>query len=119
MKDKVIQARWEVVKDEMREILVQFARDKQTVTYSELARMLQTVHMHYHSHIFFRLLIELGNEEEAEERPCLPALVVTKHTGMPGGGFFADIDTELSQEPDALETYWRTRLEEVFDYYAG
>ncbi len=119
MKDKVIQARWEAVKNEIRHILVQRAKDKETITYSELARMLQTVHMHYHSHIFFRLLIELGNEEDAEGRPCLPALVVTKQTGIPGGGFFTGLALEYSENHNTLEEYWRSRLEEVFAYYAG
>jgi hypothetical protein len=118
MKDNASQARWETVKQEMRDLLIQFAKDKETVTYSQLTRMLQTVHIHYHSHILVRLLDELGDEEDAEGRPCLPALVVTKQTGMPGGGFFAELSTELSQSPDALEEYWRTRVDEVFEYWA-
>jgi hypothetical protein len=117
MKDKASEARWETVKEEMRDVLIQFARDKQTVTYSELTRMLQTTHIHYHSHILVRLLDELGNEEDSEGRPCLPALVVTKQTGMPGGGFFAGLSTQVNQSPDALEEYWRSRVDEVFEYW--
>jgi hypothetical protein len=118
MKDKVMEARWETVKEEMRDILIQCAKDKETVTYSQLTRMLQTVRVHYHSHILVRLLDELGDEEDAEGRPCLPALVVTKQTGMPGGGFFAGISTELGQSPDTLEKYWRKHVDEVFAYWA-
>lgn len=117
MKDRVLLARWQEVKGEMRQILIQCARDGHTITYAELARMLQTVHMHYHSHIFFRLLIELGSDEEAEGRPCLPALVVTKHTGMPGGGFFSRLAHEFSENPDALADYWRAQVDEVYDYW--
>jgi hypothetical protein len=118
MKDKVIAARWDAVVEEMRHLLIQCARDQETVTYSELSRMIQTAHIHYHSHILVRLLDQLGNEEEAEGRPCLPALVVTKQTGMPGGGFFTGLAHEFSEDPDALEAYWRAKVKEVFDYWA-
>jgi len=118
MKDKASQARWETVKDEIRDILIRYARDRKTITYSELTRMLQTTYIHYHSHILVRLLDEIGSEDDAENRPGLPALVVTKQTGLPGGGFFAGLASEVSENPDAMETYWRKQVEAVFNYWA-
>lgn len=109
-------AKWAEVKAEMRGIMIDCARARQTITYSELTRMLQTAYVHYHSHILTRLLIEIGTEEASEGRPVLPAVVVTRQTGMPGGGFFS-IDTGEDEISDPVG-YWKDLLQATYDYWS-
>ncbi len=112
----VADARWSELKAEIQAILVSVARAGQLITYSELTSMLQTAYVHYHSQVLVRLLTDVGTEEVAAERPPLPALVVTKQTGMPGGGFFKIDPGEV--EMDDPETYWQEQVKQVHDYWS-
>ncbi len=114
--DSISAAKWNDVKAEMRTIMIDCARARQTITYSELTRMLQTAYIHYHSHILARLLVDIGTEEVNAGRPVLPAVVVTRQTGMPGGGFFK-IDTDETEITDPT-TYWKDLLMHVYDYWS-
>ena len=112
----------ETLKDEMRGIMIATARARSTITYSELAAELQTARVHYHSFLMARLLDEIGGEEIEAGRGVLPAVVVRKSSGMPGGGYFRE-SALLSDRPDAalppeLEAMWREDLEAVYGYWA-
>jgi hypothetical protein len=110
----LLDAKWDDVREEIRNILIDLARQRQTITYSELAALVQSARLHYHSHIFFQLLIDVGRIEADAGRPILPALVVTKQTGMPGGGYFT-----LSENVDSgdLRAEWENDLHEVYVYW--
>lgn len=107
------------VKEEVRDLLIQLARTRQIVTYSDFVMMLQTVHLHPHSFIFAHLLRQVCGEEEEKGSGVLCALVVSKATGIPGAGYFrrGDVqDTEM--DPDDLEGRWRADVEAVFARWA-
>lgn len=104
-------------KEEMRAILIDHARDRQTVTYSGLSLMIQTVHLHHRSPLFTRILSEVCAEEEEQGHGILCALVVSKTTGIPGGGYFSGM-AELGRDVSELEASWRAELEQVFDYWS-
>lgn len=111
---------WDTTRDEMRQIMIATARNRATITYSELCAALTTVYLHYHSPMVTRLLIEIGAEEMAAGRPVLPAVVVGKGSGMPGAGYFKaggeqDIGDELNTDPVEI---WKADLEAVFDYWS-
>lgn len=107
---------WKAVKAEIRQILIEVAKARRVITYSELTAMLQTAYVHYHSHILVQLLTEIGSEEAQAGRAILPALVVTKQTGMPGAGFFMIADDRDNNHSDP-EAYWRDALEKVYEQW--
>ena len=43
------EAQWRVLRDEMRDVMVETARQGQLITYSELCAQLKTAYLHYHS----------------------------------------------------------------------
>lgn len=114
---KITDMERKVVKDEMRALMIETAQARATVTYSDLSFQLETVPLHYHSFVFADLLREIGGEEEAAGRPLLPAVVVRKSSGIPGGGFFRL--TPVEGAPDStLEDYWRDEVEQVYAYWS-
>ena len=106
------------VKDEMRAILIVQARARQTITYGELARRLTRVTLHPHSFIFTRLLQEVCGEEERAGHGQLCALVVSKATGKPSGGYFG-MAAKRGLSVDDLDARWQEDLQAVFDYWAA
>jgi hypothetical protein len=109
-------ADWSAVIVEMRAILVGCARARHTITYSELTRQLTTARVHYHSPWLTRLLEALGREEAAAQRPILAALVVTKQTGMPGGGYF-EMTARDSLPAEDLAAIWQADVQAVYEYW--
>jgi hypothetical protein len=114
-----IMARWPEIVAEARDIMIQQARLRQTITYAELCAMLQTARIHYHSTVMVRLLDEVGQTEYEAGRPVLPAVVVTRQTGIPGAGYFriaGAVPNELT--PSDAKTTWAADLQAVFDYWS-
>jgi hypothetical protein len=108
------QADWQALKDEMRAILIGTARQCATITYSELASLIQTAHIHHRAPLFYRLLSDVDRDETDAGRPSLAALVVRKDSGIPGGGFYADAEGGENFDPVA---YWQAEFDRVCDYW--
>lgn len=110
------------LKEEMRGLMIDTARARSTITYSELAAQMQTARVHYHSFLMAKLLDEIGGEEIQAGRGVLPAVVVRKSSGMPGGGYFREsaqlFGTPQDAPPPELEALWRDDLEAVYAYWA-
>jgi hypothetical protein len=107
--------KWDAVRAEMRELMIGAAQMRRTLTYAELCAAVRSAHLHYHSPLLTRLLVQIGTAEAGDGRPILPAVVVTKQTGMPGMGFFK-IEGEVQiADPEA---YWRDALEQVYTYWS-
>ncbi len=113
---RLTEADYQALKAEIRAIMIEAAKARQTITYSELCLRLETARLHYHSTLLTKLLIEIGRAEIEAGRGVLPAVVVTKHTGIPGGGYFAGMN---GIDADALEALWRDDFESVCDYWAA
>jgi hypothetical protein len=115
-RNKIASVNWSAVKAEIHAILVEVAKAGQTITYSELTSMLQTAYVHYHSQVLVQLLTDIGRDEHLAGRPVLPALVVTKQTGMPGGGYFrfGPADDEMN-DPAAA---WAEDVKQVHTYWS-
>ena len=112
---KLADTQWDDVQAEIRQLIIETAKAKQLIAYSELTGMLQTAYVHYHSHILTRMLINIGSEEQAAGRPILPALVISKQSGRPGPGYFklapgeaevGDPIQEWEQEVQRVYLYW-------------
>ncbi|MEP6987705.1 MAG: hypothetical protein ABI970_19035 [Chloroflexota bacterium] len=113
------EAQWRVLRDEMRDVMVETARQGQLITYSELCAQLKTAYLHYHSPQIVRLLDEIGMAEREAGRPILPAVVVGKQSGIPGAGYFRlageGHDNDNAFDP---EVNWEADLQAVFDYWS-
>jgi hypothetical protein len=118
MTRSISRAKWVEVRAEIRQLLIDVARAKQVITYSELTSMLQTAYLHYHSSMLARLLVEIGGEEVEAGRPVLPALVVTKQTGLPGHGFFK-LAAERGYDVSDPEEFWQKAVQEVYEFWAS
>ena len=109
------EAEWEVMREAMRVELIELAKQKRIVTYSELALMLP-VYIHPGSYNFTRLLSQVCASEEAAGHGLLCALVVSKATGIPGAGFFRGA-AERGYDASSPEEYWQSQLERVFAFW--
>lgn len=109
-------ADWQLLKDEMRGILIGLARIGSTISYSELAAVIQTAHLHHRAPYFYKLIADLDADETAAGRPSLAALVVRKDSGIPGGGFYADAPVIEGESFDQV-AYWRSEFQKVCDYW--
>ena len=109
---------WTAIKDEMREILINLARIKQPIAYSELAAQLKTAYIHYRAPVFGQILREIGSEDEEADRPMLATLVVNKQLGIPGAGYFKHAAAQGHDVSDP-EVYWRQELERLHDYWSN
>lgn len=99
--------------------MIQQARLRQTITYAELCAMMQTARIHYHSGVMVRLLDAVGQIEYEAGRPVLPAVVVTKQTGIPGAGYFRLPGTAPDEQaPADAEAIWQADLQAVFEYWS-
>lgn len=105
------------VRQEMRAVLIECAKQRQTITYGGLCARLTTVTLDPGTFIFTHLLREVCGESLKLGHGQLCALVVSKATGMPSAGYFAREILEVSG-PESLEALWRTELEDVFAQWA-
>ena|SRR5689334_3049969 len=113
------EAQWRVLREEMRQVMVETARRGQLITYSELCASLKTAYLHYHSPQIVKLLDEIGMIEREAGRPILPAVVVGKQSGIPGVGYFR-IAGEGHEGEDTFDpkVNWEADLQKVFDYWS-
>lgn len=82
-------AAWEDAKKEAKEILIEVARNREVITYSDLASRITKIQVQPESYALHHLIGEISAEEDAAGRGMLSVLVVQKETSMPGQGFFA------------------------------
>lgn len=105
-------AEWEVMREAMHAELIDLARARRIVTYSELALLLP-VYVHPGSYAFTRLLTQVCAASLQAGEGLLCALVVSKSTGVPGAGYFRSL-AEQGVDVSDYETCWREDVERVF-----
>jgi hypothetical protein len=105
------------VRTELRNILIQAARNREILTYSELCQRLSSVHVHPHSFVFTHLLRQVCEAEIERGSGMLCALVVSRTTGIPGSGYFRTA-AEQGRNGDDLVALWQADVESVFARWA-
>src|SRR4030095_7516358 len=113
---KLADTQWDAVQAEIRQLIIETAKAKQLITYSELTGMLQTAYVHYHSHVLTRMLINIGSAEQSARRPILPALVISKQSGRPGPGYFKLAPGEAEVDDPVRE--WEQEVQRVYNYWS-
>ncbi|MCQ3930941.1 MAG: hypothetical protein DPW16_10825 [Chloroflexi bacterium] len=99
---------WEKIKQEAFEILVDHARQRKTITYGELAGLIQTAEINPYSYAMSGLLRDISLDDEKAGRGYLATLVVRKSDGRPGPGYFKGV---VSIAEEDYESYWQAEFE--------
>ena len=94
--------------------LIRVAKARQTITYGDLAsRVGLSFPLQLAPH-----LNQIGEQETANGRPLLTAVVVSKDKRMSGEGFFALArQSRLSNNSDP-RTFWESELNKVHNYWS-
>lgn len=104
---------WNNAKKEMRQILVERAKVRGMIPYSELVSKVRTISLEPHSFALAAMLGEISTEEDAAGRGMLTAIVVHKHDDMePGPGFF-ELADELGRDTSEILQCWVDELHRV------
>lgn len=96
---------WERAKNEGLEILRKRAAKREPISYSEFCDKLGTIAFDPHDTRLAHFLGQISTEEDEQGRPLITALVVHKHDGQPGDGFF-NLAESLGHEFDDREAFW-------------
>ncbi len=110
---------WDIAKEEAKTYLIEKARNKSRVAYSELAGNIHAINIEAHDPRMFHLLGEITIEENEAGRGMLTAIVVHKSGDMqPGPGFFAQAKS-LGKDTSDILACWINEFNHVHDYWAN
>lgn len=104
---------WNAAKEEMRQALIERARLRGMIPYSELVDQVTTIRLQPNSFALAAMLGEISAEEDAAGRGMLTVIVVHKDGDMqPGPGFF-DLARELGRDTSDILQCWVDELRAV------
>lgn len=108
---------------EIRQRLIEAARDRGFVHYSQVADWLginMDAQRLDHCRELFQTLDEISTHEAECGRPLLSAVVVRKEDSMPGGGFFKMAVKNGRKRPhEDRDAFFFAELRRVWDYWSG
>lgn len=108
----------ERAKEEIHSVLIEVAKYKRTIAYSDLVSKIRCVNLEAESHALAALLDEISSEENTAGRGMLSVVVVHKHGDMkPGHGFFS-LAKNLGREVSDYDEFWVKELERVHEYWS-
>ena len=104
---------WQHAKQEARAIMIERAKLRGMIPYSELADKIRTIRLEAHDPRLFDLIGQISKEENAVGRGMLSVLVVHKVGDMqPGPGFF-ELAEELGRNTSDILDCWIKELKKV------
>ena len=108
---------WEKAKQEIRTVLIDRAKQRSMITYSDLVAFVKAVNFNAHDHRLFSILGQLSIDEHERSRPLLSVLVVHKNGDMqPGEGFF-ELAEHLGRDTSDVLKAWITELQKVYQHW--
>ena len=108
---------WNKAKKEMRQILIERARVRGMIPYSELTKQIKTIRIEPEAYGLAAMLGEISGTEDAEGRGMLSVIVVHKSGDMqPGPGFFK-FAKELGRDTSDILKCWVDELKKVHAYW--
>jgi hypothetical protein len=113
---------WNKAKAEATAILIEIAKARGRIPYSELAPKIQAISFDADEPRFWHLLGEISVEEVANNRGMLSALVVHKSGNMrPGSGFYKLAEGLLKKKVSQTEVdrLWLKEFNRVHDVWAN
>ena len=113
------QADWDAGKEEARKAMIEWAKVRGMITYSDLVKQITSVHLEAHDSRLDHLLGEISSEEDAADRGMLTVVVVHKVGDMqPGPGFF-ELAQSLGRDTSNLLECWVEELRRVHAYWSN
>jgi hypothetical protein len=108
---------WELAKEEIRSFLIERAKARQPIAYSDLAARVETIHFEPRSYAFASMLGEISTEEDDFGRGMLSVMVVYKGDDLkPGPGFFKLAKERGYDVSDQID-FWIHELDRVSRYW--
>lgn len=111
-------ADWETAKAQAEAAVVERARRRSTITYSELCAAIPVARFKPYSWRLMALLDEVCAEEDAAYGIILATLVVRADSGRPGDGYFRALEW-LGADVSEREAVWLAEAERVWSAYAA
>lgn len=109
----ISQQDWATAKEQARTAMVERAKVRGMIPYSDLVNEVSAVSFHAHDTRLFHLLGEISMEEDEAGRGMLSVVVVHKHGDMqPGPGFFL-LGKTLGHDTNDLLEFWVAQLHKV------
>jgi hypothetical protein len=109
---------WDAAKDEARGIMIECARSRRMIPYSDLVRQINHIKLQARDGRLSHFLGEIASEEDARGRGLLTVVVVHKSGDMqPGPGFF-ELAQSRGRDTSNIVEYWVDELKKVFAYWA-
>lgn len=110
---------WEAAKNEMLHALVERAKVRGMIPYSELVENVKSIELEPNAFALSALLGEISAEEDAAGRGMLSVLVVHKDGDMqPGPGFF-ELAGQLGRDTSDILRCWIEELKKVHRVWGG
>lgn len=109
--------KWAAAKAEVRAVLIQKAKQRAMIPYSELVNLVNSVNFAAYDQRLFAMLGQVSVEEDENKRPLLSVLVVHKHGDMkPGPGFF-ELANSLGRDTRDADKTWIAETQKVYQYW--
>ena len=110
---------WKLAKEEVINILIERARVRGMIPYSELVSEITSMQFEAHDPRLFKLLGEVSSSEDVKGRGMLSVIVVHKHGDMqPGPGFF-DLAKRLGRDTNDIIDCWVKELKKVHAHWSN
>lgn len=104
---------WERAKEEMKQLLIDRAKVRGMIPYSELVQQVKTIKLEPESYALAKMLGEISTAEDKAGRGMLTVIVVHKHGDMqPGPGFF-ELANHLGRDTSDILECWMAELKRV------
>jgi len=111
------EAAWNAAKAEAKAALVERAKVRGMMPYSDLVRSIHSISFDAHDVRLNTLLRDLSTEESRAGRGMITALVVHKQGDMqPGPGFF-ELAEKLGHDPSDILAFWISQVKKVHAYW--
>ena len=105
---------WDAAKQEVRTTLVERAKVRGMIPYSDLVEKIRAIRFQAHDQRLFHLLGQVSTEENAAGRGMLSVVVVHKFGDMqPGPGFF-ELANQLGRDTSDVLKCWVEELKRVY-----
>lgn len=109
---------WNSAKEEVRQILIERAKLRGMIPYSELVANVKTICFEPGSFALAAMLGEISSAEDGAGRGMLSVIVVHKTGDMqPGPGFF-ELARELGRDTSDILKCWVNELKQVHAYWS-
>jgi hypothetical protein len=99
-------------------MLADAARDRATVTYSDVAFRVFEGQVPARSRLIMDLLSEVDTEVAAERGIVIATLVVRADSGLPGAGYFTFIADRFGRDVSDPAAAWHDEAERVYAAFA-